>query len=142
MKMNPLFKAFVGVHVAVYRATGGKLGSTMAGGKVLLLTTKGRKTGKQRTVPVMYFERDGRRYVIASFGGAPTHPAWYNNMQANPDVEVQVGGKRYRARPEVVSGEERATVWQQVVREMPQFDGYEKKATGKREIPVIRLVEA
>ena len=140
MKMNPLFKTFVGTHVALYKISGGRIGGTMFGGKVLLLTTTGNKSGKKRTVPVMYFENDGHRYVVASFGGAPVHPAWYKNMEKHPEVTVQVGRERFDAKSEVVEGEERARVWQQVVREMPQFEGYKKKiGDGGRQIPVVRL---
>jgi F420H(2)-dependent quinone reductase len=140
--MNPIFRMFVGSHVAFYKLSGGRIGGKMFGGKVLLLTTTGNKSGKKRTVPVMYFESDGKRYVIASFGGAPAHPAWYKNMEKHPEVTVQVRGHRYDAKSEVVTGEERAKVWKQAVTEMPQFDGYEKKiGPGGREIPVVRLAE-
>ena len=139
MKMNPLFKMFVGTHVALYRLTGGKLGGGMFGGRVLLLTTTGNKSGKERTVPVMYFDHQGKRVVVASFGGAPVHPAWFKNMQAKPEATVQVGREKYRARPVVLGGEERASVWKQVVTAMPQFAGYDEKVAGRREIPVVAL---
>jgi deazaflavin-dependent oxidoreductase (nitroreductase family) len=139
--MSLLFKAFTAVHVGLYRTSRGRLGGTMAGGKVLLLTTTGNKSGKERTVPVMYFDHDGQRYVIASAGGSPTHPAWFKNLQAKPDVTVEVGGTRYTARAEVVSGDERAQVWKKAVGQMPQFDGYERKTSGRREIPVVKLRE-
>jgi deazaflavin-dependent oxidoreductase (nitroreductase family) len=138
--MNPLFKMFVGAHVQVYRATGGAIGSSMGGGKVLLLTTTGAKTGLERTVPVMFFEDGGERFVVASFGGAPTHPAWFKNMQKTPDAIVQARSERYRARAEVVTGERRAQLWTKITAQMKQFDDYEKKVAGAREIPVVQLV--
>ncbi|MSP60235.1 MAG: nitroreductase family deazaflavin-dependent oxidoreductase [Myxococcales bacterium] len=139
--MNPILKSFVGLHVKLYRATSGKFGGSMAGGKVLLLTTKGNKSGKERTVPVMFFEIDGRRFVIASYGGSPAHPAWFKNMQASPDVTVQVRERCYPARPDVITGDERARVWKHVIGQMPRFDAYEKKVGGVREIPVVELKE-
>jgi deazaflavin-dependent oxidoreductase (nitroreductase family) len=139
--MNLFAKMFVASHIGVFRATGGRVGSSMFGGRVLLLTTTGNKSGKPRTVPVMYFELDGQRYVIASFGGNPAHPAWYKNLAARPDVTVEIKGRRYPARAQVVEGEERARVWQLAVSQMKQFAGYEQKTDGKRQIPVVRLQE-
>jgi len=133
---------FVASHIGLFRLSGGRIGSSMFGGRVLLLTTTGNKSGKPRTVPVMYFEIDERRYVIASAGGSPQHPAWYKNLAARPDVTVEVKGRRYPARARVVEGEERAKVWQVAVAQMKQFEGYEKKTDGKRQIPVVLLEES
>jgi deazaflavin-dependent oxidoreductase (nitroreductase family) len=138
--MNFFFKTFVGSHVFWYRLTGGRLGGSMFGGRVLLLTTTGNKSGKKRTVPVMYFEHDGTRAVVASYGGSPVHPAWYKNMQANPEVEVQVGSHRYQATAETAGPALRSEIWQKVITSMPQFAGYEKKTEG-REIPIVLLRE-
>jgi len=139
--MNLFGRMFVASHIGLFRLSGGRIGSSMMGGRVLLLTTTGNKSGKPRTVPVMYFELDGKRYVIASFGGSPQHPAWYKNLAAKPDVTVEVKGRRYAARAVVVEGEERAKVWALAVSQMKQFDGYEKKTDGKRQIPVVALQE-
>jgi proline iminopeptidase len=136
--MKFFFKMFVATHVAIFRATGGRLGSSMQGGKVLLLTTTGNKTGKQRTVPVMQFDEDGRRFVIASFAGSPEHPAWFKNLQKTPEVGVEVRGERYQARAETVGAQERARLWKKVVAEAPNFGEYEKKTRG-REIPIVEL---
>lgn len=138
--MKSLLKLFVAAHVALYRATGGKLGGAMGGGKLLLLTTKGSKTGKSRTVPLMYFDDDGQRVVIASFGGAPTNPAWFNNLRANPEVTVEVAGRRYPARAEVAGDGDRARIWDKIVRQAPRFGEYQHKAK-TREIPVVVLKE-
>jgi len=138
--MNPLAKMFVSGHVALFRATNGRLGSTMGGNQLLLLTTKGAKTGKSRTVPVMFFEDDGNRFVVASAGGSPTHPAWFKNLDRDPAVGVDVKGKRYSARAEVMNAADRARCWQKVVTLMPQFGAYEKKTQG-REIPLVYLKE-
>src|SRR3954453_23534068 len=131
-------KMFVATHVALFRATGGRIGSSMRGGKVLLLTTTGNKSGKQRTVPVMQFDDDGRRYVIGSFAGSPSDPAWIKNLRKTPRVGVQVRGSRYDAQAKLLGGEERARVWKKVTDAAPDFAAYEKKAQG-REIPVVEL---
>jgi deazaflavin-dependent oxidoreductase (nitroreductase family) len=103
----------------------------------ILLTTTGRKSGQRRTVPVMCFEEQGDKLVVASKGGSPEHPAWFHNLTAQPEVTVQAGPDEYRARAVVVEGEERDRLWQRIVREAPQFGGYEKKT--ERVIPIVRL---
>jgi deazaflavin-dependent oxidoreductase (nitroreductase family) len=139
--MNPLQKVFIAAHTFVIHASGGKVGATIDGQKLLLLTTKGNKTGKPRTVPVMCFDDGGRPVVIASSAGSPTHPAWFKNLAQDPNVTVELSGRRFVARAEVATGEERARIWQAVVQAQPRFAGYEKKAQG-REIPVVILKEA
>jgi deazaflavin-dependent oxidoreductase (nitroreductase family) len=137
--MNPLFKLFVRLHVWLYRSSGGKRGTTMRGRQLILLTTTGKKTGKQRTVPVVPFRDGGDMYVMASMGGAPQNPAWFNNLVANPDVGVQLGADTWRARAEVVpEGAERDRLWKAITTDMPGFGEYEKKTT--RVIPVVKLV--
>jgi deazaflavin-dependent oxidoreductase (nitroreductase family) len=139
--MNPIMKLFLGANVFIFRATGGKVGSSMFGGHVLLLTTKGSKSGKNRTVPVMYFEEGKNRVVIASAGGSPAHPAWYKNLTRTPDVTVEEKGRRYQARAEIATGDERARIWSKVTAEQPRFAEYAQKTQG-REIPVVVLKEA
>jgi deazaflavin-dependent oxidoreductase (nitroreductase family) len=134
-----LLKMFVATHVALFRATGGRLGSSMRGGKILLLTTTGNKSGKPRTVPVMQFEDQGRRFVIGSFAGAPQDPAWIKNLRKTPRVGVEVPGRRYDADTKVLSGDERSRIWKKVVETAPGFAAYEQKARG-REIPVVELL--
>jgi deazaflavin-dependent oxidoreductase (nitroreductase family) len=139
--MNPLMKLFVAGNVALFRSTNGRMGSTMGGNSLLLLTTKGAKSGKPRTVPVMFFEDGGHRFVVASFGGSPKHPAWFKNLERDPKVTVEVKGKRYDARAEVMGPEDRARCWQKVTTTMPQFAEYEKKTQG-RVIPLVYLKES
>jgi deazaflavin-dependent oxidoreductase (nitroreductase family) len=138
--MNPVGKLFIAAHVRLYRATHGRVGASMGGGRVLLLTTTGNKSGQPRTVPVMYFESDGKRVVVASNAGAASDPAWFKNLRQNPDVTVEVGDRRYRARARVVEGEERARIYRQVAAEASRFADYERRA-GTRLIPVVELVE-
>jgi deazaflavin-dependent oxidoreductase (nitroreductase family) len=135
--MNPIGRLFIAGHVRLYRMSNGRFGSSISGLPVALVTTTGRKTGKARTVPVASFEDNGDVLVIASFGGAPQHPAWFNNLVAKPDVTVQVGSRVYPARAEVVTGPERERLWKMVVDRAPNFGEYQKKTT--REIPVVRL---
>lgn len=136
--MKFFFKMFVATHVALFRATGGRIGASMRGGKVLLLTTTGHKSGKARTVPVMQLDDGGRRFVIASYAGSPENPAWFKNLRARPEVAVETRGERYQARAEVLSGDDRATMWKKLVAVAPDFAAYEKKAGG-REIPIVEL---
>jgi len=139
--MNPLMKLFLAGNVFMFRATGGKVGSSMFGGRVLLLTTKGSKTGKARTVPVMYFEDGANRIVIGSAGGSPTDPAWCRNLRRDPAVTVETKGRRYRADAVIATGDERRRIWSKVIAEQPRFAEYAKKAPD-REIPVVVLREA
>src|SRR4051812_16147165 len=90
-----------------FRENDGKVGGNFLGAPLLLLTTKGAKTGKETTSPLMYNTDGGRLLVFASKGGAPTNPAWYHNVMANPEVTVEVGTETFQAQAVVVTGEER-----------------------------------
>jgi deazaflavin-dependent oxidoreductase (nitroreductase family) len=138
--MSTAFKIFTGLHIRIFRATGGRIGGGLMGGKILLLTTVGNKSGQPRTVPLMYFQRDGKNYIVASAGGAPQHPAWYKNLAANSQITVEIGPRRITAKAVTVDNEERSVVWEQVKSEMKQFASYEKKAGG-RQIPLVRIDE-
>jgi deazaflavin-dependent oxidoreductase (nitroreductase family) len=120
-----------------FRANGGKVGEPFEGAPMILITHKGAKSGKERTNPLVY-TRDGDRYVIiASKAGAPTSPDWYHNVVANPEVTVEVGTEKFRARAEVVTGEERKRLYDAQAAAMPNFREYQEKTT--REIPVVVL---
>ena len=135
--MKIFFKMFVAVHVALFRATKGRIGSTMMGGQVLLLTTTGNKTGKERTVPVMRFDEEGRRFVIASAAGNPENPAWFKNLSKRPEVTVEIPGERYPARAEPLAPDERGRIWQKLIERFPNFAEYQKKTD--RQIPIVEL---
>jgi len=136
--MRFLFKLFMGLQVFIYRLTGGKLGGSMGKFKVLILTTKGRKSGKILSNPVGYFERDGKYIIVASNGGSDKHPSWYYNIKSNPnDVTIQVNEKIMRVTPEIVLGEQRKPVYEWIASIAPNFGDYEKKTT--REIPLVFL---
>jgi deazaflavin-dependent oxidoreductase (nitroreductase family) len=125
-------------HVRRYRETGGEVGHKWKrGSKILLLTTKGRKSGEPRTKPLIY-EQDGDRYVIvASKGGAPEHPGWYRNLEQEPSVELQVRDEVFPARARKAEGEERKRLWKLVNEQWPDYDSYQTKTD--REIPVVVL---
>ena len=125
-------------HVQRYRETGGEVGHRWKrGSKILLLTTKGRKSGEPRTKPLIY-EQDGDRYVIvASKGGAPEHPGWYRNLENEPNVELQVLDEVFPARARTAQGEERERLWQLANQQWPDYDSYQTKTD--REIPVVVL---
>lgn len=125
--------------IADFRAHGGRASSgPFVGRPLLLLTTVGARTGESRTVPLVY-TRDGDRYVIiASKGGAPTHPAWYHNLVAHPTVRLEVGEETFEADASVAEGAERRRLYDAQAAMMPAFAGYELKTT--RVIPLITLV--
>ncbi|MFC8385138.1 nitroreductase family deazaflavin-dependent oxidoreductase [Nocardia sp. NPDC056952] len=120
-----------------YENSGGAEGTSLQGKPVILLTTKGAKTGKLRKTPLMRVEHDGEYAVVASLGGAPKNPVWYHNIKADPHVELRDGTttKDYTAR-EVV-GDERARWWERAVAVWPDYDEYTKKTD--RVIPVFVL---
>jgi deazaflavin-dependent oxidoreductase (nitroreductase family) len=125
-------------HVRVYRETDGEEGyHWRKGSTILLLTTTGRKSGEPRTMPLIYADDDGRAVIVASKGGAPEHPAWYLNMQANPEVEVQIKGDVFKARPRDAEGAERERLWEKMVGEWPDYENYQQKTD--RQIPVVIL---
>lgn len=132
-----LLKAGVATHVAVYRLSRGRLGADMQGSRVVLLTTKGRTTGKLRTMPVMRIEHDGDVHVVASAGGADHHPAWFRNLEADPRVRVRDGDEVHDARAVVLEGEARDEAYAAAVEDMAGFAEYERQTD--RTIPVVRL---
>ncbi|MEH6542295.1 MAG: nitroreductase/quinone reductase family protein [Porticoccaceae bacterium] len=138
---------WIAEHREKYLATNGAEGhmfdSTAVGGPglvpTLLLTTTGRKSGEPRIMPLIYSEAGNGGYVvIASKGGALKHPAWYLNLLAQPEVEVQVKDDKFRARARTALGEERTALWAQQQALAPIFDGYQQSAD-EREIPVVVL---
>jgi deazaflavin-dependent oxidoreductase (nitroreductase family) len=124
-----------------FRANDGKVGGNFEGSPMVLLTTTGAKSGSQRTTPLVYLsegEGSGKRvYVFASMGGAPTNPAWFHNLVANPTVTVELPGDRFEARAVVIEGGERERIWTEQKRRMPNFAEYEQNTT--RTIPVVEL---
>jgi proline iminopeptidase len=125
-------------HVRRYRETGGEVGHDWKGGsKILLLTTKGRKSGEPRTTPLIYENAGDAFVIVASKGGAPEHPGWYANLAKTPEVELQVRDEVFPAHARVADGEERERLWKLAAQQWPAYDDYAKKTD--REIPVVVL---
>jgi deazaflavin-dependent oxidoreductase (nitroreductase family) len=115
------------LNVPVYRATGGRIGGRVGRAPVLLLTTTGRKSGQQRTAPVVYLADGDRLVVIGSNAGNARAPAWSLNLKANPDAEVEVGRRRLRVLARIAEGEERADLWRKHNEQYAGFDDYEER---------------
>ena len=126
---------WVNKHIRRYIESGGAKGHRFYGKDALLLTTRGRRTGKLRRTP-LYYGRDGDRYVlVGSNGGVRTHPDWYFNVLANPAVVVQVRGETFPALARPAGAEERPRLWEMMIELVPQYVGYQKKL--RRELPVV-----
>ncbi|HZB94944.1 MAG TPA: nitroreductase family deazaflavin-dependent oxidoreductase [Herpetosiphonaceae bacterium] len=128
---------WVAEHTRKYVETNGEDGHIWNGVPTLALTTTGRRSGKLHRTMLIY-GRDGDRYiVVASKGGADEHPQWYRNLQANPEVQVQVGGERFPARARTATGDERSRLWKLMAEIWPAYNQYQTKTS--REIPVVIL---
>jgi len=132
-----IFRLIPKIHVFLYRLTRGRLGSAMRGFHVLLLSTTGRKSGKQRTTPLGYFEHDGGYVITASNAGLDRHPAWFFNLKSNPRVEIQVKDRKMQATAEQAKDELRSQLWEQLIEQAPGYADYAKSTT--REIPMVIL---
>ncbi len=128
---------WVAEHIRKYIETDGREGHLWQGLPTLLLTTRGHRSGLLRRTALIY-GRDGDDYVVvASYGGAPEHPYWYRNLDADPDVQVQVGAEKFTARARTASPEEKARLWPDMVAIFPTYEGYQAKT--ERDIPVVVL---
>lgn len=135
-EIKPSYNGFNQALIADLRANGGKATSgPFLGRPLLVLSTTGAQSGEKRETPLVYSEDGENRYVIASKGGAPTHPSWYHNLVAHPEVELEVLGERYPARARVTEGDERDRLYAKQADKMPAFYDYEKKTD--RKIPVV-----
>ena len=124
-------------HVRVYRETAGERGYRWRGTTILLLTTEGRSSGEPRTTPLIH-RADGERWVVvASKGGAPEHPSWYENLLADPEATIEVKGDEIPVRASTAEGEERARLWSLMTEVWPAYDEYQAKT--EREIPIVVL---
>jgi len=123
-----------------YERSGGTEGTTLRGMPVIILTSRGAHSGKIRKTPLMRVEHDGRYAVVASKGGAPTHPVWYYNLVADPHVELQDGPQRSDMVARQVAGEEKAAWWERAVAAYPDYADYQEKTD--RDIPVFVLEPA
>jgi len=135
---EPSPSAWVRDQVEAYESSGGQRGNTLmeTGMPVVIVTTRGNKSGKLRKTPLMRVEHGGEYALVASKGGAPTHPVWYHNLTADPEaVVIQDGPEPFDARVREVSGDERASWWERAVAAYPPYADYQ--ASTSREIPVL-----
>jgi len=128
---------WVADHVRRYVETDGTDGHIMNGVPCLLITTRGHKSGKLRRTPIVYGQDGDRFVVIASRGGSDRHPAWFVNLQADPEAEIQVLADHHLVRARVAEAEERTALWERMVAVFADFEDYQKKTS--REIPVVVL---
>jgi deazaflavin-dependent oxidoreductase (nitroreductase family) len=131
------FKIMNRIHIFLYRISRGKIWKNMLGMPVLLLTTSGRKSGQPRTTPVVYLRDDDDYLIAASKGGSASHPAWYFNLEATPEVRVEVGDQTFTARVTITKDEERDLLYEKFKTAGAHFATYEQNTT--RTIPVVRL---
>lgn len=122
-----------------FRENDGVVGGFFEGRTVLLLHTTGAKSGKQRLHPLVTMQDDGTYFIIASAGGSESHPAWYHNLVANPDVFVEVGTEKFEAVARVAQEPERSRLYEKIAAKMSFFTEYKEKTKGIRVIPVIVL---
>ena len=132
---QPSPEQWVRDQVEAYEASGGTEATTLRGVPVVVVTSVGAKSGKLRKNPVMRVEHDGRYALVASKGGAPSHPTWYHNLVAHPRVELQDGPDRREYTVRVAEGAERAQWWERAVAVWPDYADYQTRTD--REIPVF-----
>jgi deazaflavin-dependent oxidoreductase (nitroreductase family) len=141
MKINPMQAAFVRFlsqfHVAAYRLSGGW---GPLNRNTLILTTRGRKSGREISKPLLYFEDQGRIYLVASYGGNDSPPAWYLNLSKNPEVKAEVGRSIRNCRARTLTEQEAKPIWPGLLAIYPAYAGYQKKTT--RQIPIVELAPA
>jgi deazaflavin-dependent oxidoreductase (nitroreductase family) len=131
------FKDFNNQLIGEFRENEGQVGGMFAGAPLLLLTTSGAKSARSHVVPLAYTMDNGHYVVIASKGGATTHPDWFYNLRANPDVTVEMGTESFPARASIAEGGERQRLFDQMAAQMPNFAVYQSKTP--RQLPVIVL---
>jgi deazaflavin-dependent oxidoreductase (nitroreductase family) len=124
-------------HVRVYRETEGERGYDWRGATILLLTTTGRRSGESRTTPLIHRTDDDRWVLVASKGGTPQNPGWFENLKADPEVTIQVKGEEVPVRASTAEGEERSRLWSLMTEVWPAYDDYQARTD--REIPVVVL---
>lgn len=125
------------IHRWIYRKTGGRLGAKLLGMHMLLLTTRGRKSGEERTIPLACFPDGDDWVVVASNNGQDRHPGWWLNLRARPEARIRVGREEKRVRAIRAEGEEHARLWPWLKQQNPMYAKYEQKTD--REIPVVIL---
>jgi len=134
---EPSTWGWVAKQVDLYESSGGTKGTTQQGVPCVVVTMRGRRSGKVRKAALMRVEHDGTYAAVASKGGDDHHPGWYLNLLAHPEVTVQDGPDRYEMRAREVEGDEKAAWWTRAAEVWPPYDGYQRKT--ERPIPVVLL---
>lgn len=127
-------------HTRIYRLTGGRIGGKGFGVSIVLLDTVGRKSGKTRTIPLLYLDDAPNVVIVASKGGVDKHPVWYLNLKANPDAEIQIGSERRKVRAREANESERTTLWPRLLEIYPTYADYQART--ERKIPLMILEPA
>jgi deazaflavin-dependent oxidoreductase (nitroreductase family) len=135
---NVVVKLMSNLNTAVYRLSGGRIGGRfLRGAPVFLVTTIGRKSGQPRTAPLLYLKEGNDYIIVASKGGMSQHPLWYRNIEANPEVEIEIGRDKFKARARRANEEEKKALWPKLVAMYRDYDDYQART--KRDIPVVIL---
>jgi deazaflavin-dependent oxidoreductase (nitroreductase family) len=130
-----IIRFFTALNVLIYRLSGGRLMNRLEGAPICLVTMTGRKSGKKKTIALMYTPHGQEVLLVASLGGAPQHPVWYYNLKAQPQIELQAGRVRRKMVAREASPEEKRLLWPVVVANYPSFAAYQQRTT--REIPLF-----
>jgi deazaflavin-dependent oxidoreductase (nitroreductase family) len=134
---NTFMKGFRNLHVFIYHISSGKMGGSILGSPVLLLTVTGRKSGQPHTLPLAYVRHNNEYLISASAAGADKNPIWLGNLEHNPQAKIEVDGKTFNVQATITTGDERTQLYELFKKQGSNFVEYEKKTT--RKIPVIRL---
>ncbi len=130
-----VIRFFTGLNVLIYRVSGGRLMNRLEGAPICLVTMTGRKSGKQKTIALMYTPHGQDVLLVASLGGAPQHPVWYYNLKAHPQIDIQVGRVRRQMFAREATPEEKRALWPVVVANYRSFEAYQQRTT--RDIPLF-----
>jgi deazaflavin-dependent oxidoreductase (nitroreductase family) len=138
-RRNAITELFFRIHPWIYRRTGGRVLGRFGDSPLLLLNTRGRRSGQPRTNGLVCVERPDGWLVAASWAGEPKHPVWYLNLMAEPDVTIQIRDRIVPVRARNLEGNERDLAWKEILAQDPSFAEYEERTRGIREIPVVLL---
>ena len=130
-----VIRFFTGLNVLIYRVSGGRLMNRFEGAPICLVTMTGRKSGRKKTIALMYTAHGEDVLLVASLGGAPQHPVWYHNLKAQPQIEIQVGRVRRQMLAREATPEEKRALWPVVVANYKSFAAYQQRTT--RDIPLF-----
>ena len=132
-----LVTLFLGFHMGVYRLSRGRLLGRLGKMDVLILTTRGRKSGQARSIPLTFFQDGGSMVIVGSNGGAAHHPGWVHNLRARPEATVELRGRTIPVRAEEIPAGQAEPMWTRILIDAPIYGGYVKKTS--RAIPLVRL---